>query len=238
MVVVSTPGMPAGAVTAIAPEAVTHDVPAEGWADAVLDDLERFGALVVGPGLGRASATMDAVRSLVARAQLPVVVDGDGLAAFVDRLPIDRPPGAETILTPHDGEYRMLTGAPPDADRFDAARSLAAQTGCSVLLKGPTSVVAEPPNGDGEAPAYAVTSGDQRLATAGAGDVLAGMIGAAAAAGGAPAAGGAGAGDGLGITRLGAAAAWAHGTAATLRPVGLVAGDLPDLLPAVWELLS
>jgi NAD(P)H-hydrate epimerase len=227
MVVVSMRGMAAGTGIAGAPEVVTRDVAPGGWADEVLDDLDRFGSLVVGPGLGRSPATIEAVRSLVARAPVPVIIDGDGLAAFDDRRPIERPSRAATVLTPHDGEYRMLTGASPGPNRFEAARALAARTGCRVLLKGPTTIVAAPPDGDGVARAYAVTSGDERLATAGAGDVLAGMIGAAAAAGGRHA-----------VEELAAAAAWAHGTASTFGPAGLVAGDLPALLPRVWELLA
>ena len=78
-----------------------------------------------------------------------------------------------TVLTPHDGEYSLLTGSPPVADRFVAARRLAIDTGCVVLLKGPATVVADP---DGRV--LVVTAGDERLATAGTGDVLAGIIGA------------------------------------------------------------
>ena len=66
------------------------------------------------------------------------------------------------VLTPHDGEYARLAGAPPGDDRIAAARDLAARVGAVVLLKGPTTVVAAP---DGEV--RLPTAGDQRLATAG-----------------------------------------------------------------------
>ena len=141
------------------------------------------------------------------------MVDGDGLRAIAaDGLAFDvaRP----TVLTPHDGEFEALVGAPPGDDRIAAARALAAARGAVALLKGPTTVVAAP---DGRV--AVVRSGDQRLATAGSGDVLSGMVGAALAMGVPP-------------FEAAAAAAHLHGRAATRGPArGLVAGDLPDLVP-------
>ena len=214
----STPGLDHD--SAAPTEAVGHPLPADDWASAVYgDELARFKSVLVGPGLGRRPSTVQALRDLVAKVQLPLVVDGDGLSALGPDAPdllINRT--APTVLTPHDGEYRMLTGAAPDPDRFAAARSLAAATGAIVLLKGPTTVVAHP-GGD----ALAVTSGDARLATAGTGDVLAGLI------------------CGLLSTRAEpmhatAAAAWIHGKAATACPLaGTKASDLLSVLPQMWE---
>ena len=85
------------------------------------------------------------------------------------------------MLTPHDGEFEQLTGAAPGEDRIGAARALASDTGATVLLKGPTTVVAAP-----DGPALLVRSGDQRLATAGTGDVLTGLVAAHLALGAAP----------------------------------------------------
>jgi NAD(P)H-hydrate epimerase len=120
------------------------------------------------------------------------------------------------VLTPHDGEYEALVGHRPDADRIEAARALASSSRCTVLLKGATTVVSAP---DGEV--LVVDRGDARLATAGTGDVLSGIIGALLACG-------------LGPLRAAAAAAWVHGEAATLGPRrGLLAGDLTDLIPTV-----
>jgi len=130
-------------------------------------------------------------------------------------------PAHSTVLTPHDGEFRMLTGHLPGADRFDEVRRLAAATGAVVLLKGPTTLVASP---DGWVDV--ITVGDQRLATAGTGDVLAGVIGALLA---------------RGLTPQAAAAcgAWLHGTAATRGlAAGLVAGDLPELVAGVLTELA
>lgn len=180
------------------------------WSAQVLADEARFGALVVGPGLGRSEATAKQVQRLAAEATCPIVFDADALSA------LGHPTGLrpDIVLTPHDGEFERLCGHRPDVDRFSAARQLASSSGATVLLKGPTTIVASP---DGEA--LAVTAGDARLATAGTGDVLAGIIGALMAAG-------------LSPQKAAAAGAHWHGRAARLGPsVGLVAGDLPDLLP-------
>jgi NAD(P)H-hydrate repair Nnr-like enzyme with NAD(P)H-hydrate dehydratase domain len=123
--------------------------------------------------------------------------------------------GPATVLTPHDGEFMRLSGHAPGDDRIAAARALAASSGAIVLLKGPTTVVAHP---DGRV--MLTTSGDERLATAGTGDVLAGIIGALVA-------------QGLDPFPAAAAGAALHGAAAALGwRRGLVAGDLPELLPA------
>jgi NAD(P)H-hydrate epimerase len=200
-------------------EAVGLPAPAEDWDDTVLEGVDRVRALVVGPGLGRGDATRAAVRRLLAAAPVPVVVDGDGLTALGDDpASVLRDRSAPTVLTPHDGEFAGLTGGPPDADRLEAARGLAAATRAVVALKGPSTVVAAP---DGAV--LVSTSGDERLATAGTGDVLSGVVGALLAAG-------------LDAHRAAAAAAHLHGRAGALGfRRGLVAGDLVDLLPAVLD---
>lgn len=203
--------VPGGSPGAGAPvEAVGVPLPASGWAADVLEGLHRFRSAVVGPGLGRGSD--GDVRRLVAAATVPLVVDGDGLTALGARPTVP----STTVLTPHDGEFERLAGAAPGADRVDAARSLSATTGGIVLLKGSTTVVAEP----GGRVLLSAT-GDARLASAGTGDVLSGVIGALLAGGVAPF----------------EAAAWGahlHGLAARLGPArGLVAGDVVDRLPEV-----
>jgi NAD(P)H-hydrate epimerase len=181
----------------------------------VLALIDRFGAVVVGPGLGRDDATRVAVRALLAEADVPTVLDADGLVALAGALePSARRRPADTVLTPHDGEYEQLVGERPGPDRIAAARRLAQASGSIALLKGSTTVVAHP---DGRV--RISTTGAPRLATAGTGDVLSGLIGALLARG-VPSLEGA------------AAGAWLHGRAARLGPAeGLVAGDLPDLLP-------
>ena len=123
------------------------------------------------------------------------------------------------MLTPHDGEFARLSDGPPAADRFAAVRQLAVTTGATVVLKGPTTLVAEPSGS-----VLAVTGGDQRLATAGTGDVLAGTIGALLA-------------SGMAGLEAAAAGAWLHARAASLLPAaGLVASDVAAAIPRAIEL--
>ncbi len=187
-------------------EVVGHPVDAD--LSQVGGDLDRFASLVLGPGLGRAAETAAGVRRLVGASTVPTVLDGDGLTAAAGILEaVDRP--APLVLTPHDGEFETLAGHRPGPDRLGVARGLAAATGATVLLKGPTTVVSSP-----EGAALLVTSGDQRLATAGSGDVLAGILGAFLARGAAP-------------LEAAAAAAHVHGLVAAACPeTGVVAGDL------------
>jgi hydroxyethylthiazole kinase-like uncharacterized protein yjeF len=188
------------------------------WSVEVLADADRFGSLAIGPGLGRDPRALESVRACVASAPQPVVVDGDGLYALAHAAggaaSVVNQRSHPTVLTPHDGEFRELTGALPGSDRLAATRELAAHVGCTVLLKGPATVVANP---DGAA--LVVDHGDQRLATAGSGDVLTGIIAAALAAG-------------LDPMRSAAAAAWLHAEAGALLPRwGMLAGDLAHTLP-------
>jgi ADP-dependent NAD(P)H-hydrate dehydratase / NAD(P)H-hydrate epimerase len=162
------------------------------------------------------------VHHLVSASAVPTLVDGDGLWALGDQVvDLVGRRTAPTVLTPHDGEYARLAGHPPGADRLAAARDLAAATGAIVLLKGPTTVVAQP---DGRA--RLSTAGDARLATAGTGDVLSGIIGALLA-------------QRVDAFAAAAAGAWIHEAAAELGPErGLVASDVVDRLPDVLDMLE
>lgn len=215
---VSTPG--AGTEVDAPVEAVVSPV-GEAWADEVLAQLDRFRAIGIGPGLGADDAIADEVRHLVSGSKVATVVDGDGLralgaaAATVIR---GRGPDAPlVVLTPHDGEFAALDGAAPGADRFAAVRGLARATGAVVLLKGPATLIADP-----EGSVLVADQGDARLATAGSGDVLTGLILGLLA-------------QGLTPQRAAAAGAFLHGRAGDLAwRRGLVAGDLVDHLPAAF----
>jgi NAD(P)H-hydrate epimerase len=203
-------------------EAVGIATPPAGWDTVVLDQLDRARALVLGPGLGRSAPSETAVLQVVASARVPVLVDGDGLSALGDD-PAAALAGRSgpTVLTPHDGEFARLAGHPPGDDRLAAARGLAASTGAIVLLKGPTTVVAHP---DGRA--LLSTAGDARLATAGTGDVLSGVIGALLA-------------QGVPAFEAAASGAWLHGRAARRGPRrGLVASDVVAGLPVALDELD
>lgn len=131
----------------------------------------RCRAVAAGPGLGPDAASWLAGRleGVVA----PVVLDADGLAA--ELVATARP---NWVLTPHAGEFARLTGSAVPEDRVAAVRSLAASTGCVVLLKGPITLIA-----DASGTLRVVNSGSSALATAGTGDVLTGLITATIARG-------------------------------------------------------
>jgi NAD(P)H-hydrate epimerase len=211
----SAPGVEPGE-TGAPVEVVGVALAQKGWSHEVVVGLNRFKALIVGPGLGTGEATADDVRSLVRGARdSPMVVDGDGLTALAGA---SNGLDASTVLTPHDGEYERLAGRPPGADRTAAARELATASGATVLLKGATTIVASP---DGDV--LVTTTGRPSLATAGTGDVLSGIIGALLAQGVEP-------------LQAAAAGAWLHGRAGALGPArGLVARDVADHHPAVID---
>lgn len=202
-------------------EVVTVALAAEGWEATVQEGLERARALVIGPGLGPVAGgeAGGPVGRLVAGAPQPVVIDADGLNAIgsLDVLAqIVARRRQPTVITPHDGEYSRLVGHGPGDDRLESVRQAAHLSGAIVLLKGSTTVVAHP---DGRV--LLAAAGSPRLATAGTGDVLSGVIGAFIA-------------RGVPAWEAAALAAHVHGRAAALGlPQGLVALDLPDLV-ASW----
>jgi hydroxyethylthiazole kinase-like uncharacterized protein yjeF len=193
---------------------------ASGLADLLAD--QRLNAVVIGPGCGVGRRTKDLVASVLA-SRAAAVIDADALTSFSDA-PANlfaqlREPA---VLTPHVGEFeRIFPGLLASADnKIGAARSAAAKAGCTVLLKGPDTVVAAP---DGRA--IVNCHAPPSLATAGAGDVLAGIIGGLMA-------------QGLDSFTAAAMAAWLHGEAALRFGPGLISEDLPDLIPAVLAKLK
>ena len=170
----------------------------------------RIGAVLVGPGLGRDSAAWDKL-VLALSAPHPVVLDGDALWLIGER---GRPARAEapTLATPHAGEFAKAYG--DSGSKVEAARAAAARTGDTIVYKGPDTVVAR---SDGMA---AISAGASAwLATAGTGDVLAGIVAAQCAAG-------------LESFEAGCAGVWLHTRAAELAGPGLIADDLPLHLAA------
>jgi hydroxyethylthiazole kinase-like uncharacterized protein yjeF len=172
---------------------------------------DRRKVWVCGPGLGRDEAR--AVFPALVAANRIVVGDADVFSAFTGHPDALR--GA-AVLTPHAGEFARVFGAPAN-DRLSAAREAAARTGAVVLLKGPDTIIASP---DGRA-AINFTA-PPWLATAGAGDVLSGIIGGLLA-------------QGMPAWDAAAAGAYLHGRAATLAGPGLV---VEDLLPALTRALA
>ncbi|MFC9977789.1 NAD(P)H-hydrate dehydratase [Spirillospora sp. NPDC127200] len=176
--------------------------------------LERVGrvqAWVVGPGLGTGDDAHALVEAVL-RTEAPVLVDADGLTVVArhrDWLARDAP----TVLTPHAGELSRLIGVDRqriEARRLEHVRRAAAELGATVLLKGSTTLVAEQ-----DRPVRVNPSGTPRLATAGTGDVLSGLVGALLA-GGTPA------------LEAAAAGAYLHGLAARLAAAGPRGGGPGD----------
>jgi len=142
----------------------------------VLDRVGRAGALVLGPGLGRAPGAAQLARALARAAELPLLLDADGLDAHAGELGSLRERTAPTVLTPHAGELGRLLGsdsAAVQARRLRSARDAASRARAVVVLKGDDTIVAHP---DGH---VGVSRGNApALASAGTGDVLSGVIGA------------------------------------------------------------
>lgn len=200
---------------------------------------ERVSGFCVGPGLGVGARTRDLVAQVLARRSTgavnrdPVVVlDADALTSFDDDpqalFEIVHP---RTVITPHGGEFARLF---PDlakelqagASKLDIVRASARRAGCVVILKGHDTVIAQP---DGGASLHAASYGRAAawLATAGAGDVLAGLIAGLAAA---P--------RSADLFTACEAAVWLHVQAALSFGPGLIAEDLPEQLPKVLRELS
>lgn len=180
---------------------------------ALLADTRR-NALLLGPGGGVGEAMEARVEAALATGR-PCVLDADALTSFEGRgADLFRHLSDRVVLTPHDGEFRRLFGEVAGS-RLERALHGARESGAVVLLKGPDTVVAHP---DGRA--TITTDAPPFLATAGSGDVLAGLIVGLLA-------------QGMESFDAASAAAWAHGRAAAAFGPGLIAEDLPDSIPAI-----
>ena len=170
------------------------------------EDVGRVQAWTAGPGMGTTDAAAARLAAVLGTS-LPVLVDADGLSLLVRHRDL-LPRAAPTLLTPHAGELGRLLGADPadvEARRLEHARRAATEFGACVLLKGSTTVVAPP---DGLDPVLVNTTGTPWLATAGTGDVLAGLAGALLA-------------QGLLPPQAAITAAYLHGLAARLAAADL-----------------
>ena len=189
-------------------------------ADEIIDAAERASAVALGPGLGRTDAVRALVGYLLDRLDKPIALDADGLWAVVGHLDWIFSRQSPTVLTPHEGELARLLGRKSDwvrSRRLNAVQAGADDVGAVVLLKGADTLIAAPGRG-----ALVCDIGNAGLATAGAGDVLTGVVAAFLAKGMEP--------------RLAAAAAAAaHGVAANLAAerhgsAGLLARDVVEAL--------
>jgi NAD(P)H-hydrate epimerase len=186
----------------------------------LLED-ERLNAVIIGPGCGVGRHTEE-LTAVVLATPASVVLDADALTSFSGSPDsLFRQLHEPAVLTPHAGEFaRIFPGLLDNAPtHIEAARQAAARANCTVLLKGPDTVVA---GMDGRV--VINTNAPPTLATAGAGDVLSGIIGGLLA-------------QHMNSFEAAAAGAWLHGEAAKRFGFGLIAEDLPEILPAVLNAL-
>lgn len=187
----------------------------------ILPLLAGAQCLALGPGLGRHRETGELVRRLLGRVEVPVVLDADGLNAFAGQADRLRDTRAPLVLTPHLGEFARLAGAGVaeiQRDPPSAARQFATALGAVLVLKGAPSLVALP-----SGQVLVNPTGNPGMATAGAGDVLTGLIAGLIAQGSAPAEA-----AGVGV--------FVHGVAGDLARAaqgewGMKAGDISRALP-------
>lgn len=190
---------------------------------AALELIGSCDAVALGPGLGRHRETVEFVRRILMQPDLPpMVLDADGLYALGDDRSLLSALTTPLVLTPHVGEMERLSGRPAEqilADPVGSACELVEKTGVVVLLKGAPTVVAAP---DGRV--FVNPTGNSGMATAGAGDVLTGLIAGLLA-------------QGVAALEAACLGAFLHGTAGDLArdeqgEWGLIAGDLLKHLPA------
>ncbi len=203
----------AASLTSVMVEALA----APGDFDALLGD-SRITGFMIGPGAGVSEATRSRTLAMLATRRA-TLIDADAISAFEhnqDAL-MDAIQGP-CVMTPHEGEFARLFD--PSGDKLTRTRRAAARSGGVIVLKGSDTVIASP---DGRAIVNA--NAPPTLATAGSGDVLSGLILGLLA-------------QGMDHFLAAAAAVWLHGAAASEFGPGLLAEDLPDLIPGVLRHLA
>ena len=155
------------------PETKEGTIATSAW-DRIEELAKGKSVLAIGPGVSRNPQTAELVRSLIAKIQLPMVVDADGLNAFEGRTDELNGKGRTLVVTPHPGEMARLAGcsvAEVQGDRLGVAREFARAHNLIVVLKGHRTLVVQP-----DAEAWVNTTGNPGMATGGTGDILTGMV--------------------------------------------------------------
>jgi len=186
---------------------------------------KHISGIVIGPAAGVTEKTYEFSLAALESA-LPLVMDADALSVFSDKhkaraeelFALIKARKAKTVLTPHEGEFKRLFGELP-GDREERAQAAAIKSGAVILLKGNETVIAS------EGKTIINKNAPSTLATAGSGDVLAGIIGGLTA-------------QGMDVFDASCAGAWIHAEAANIFGPGLIAEDLPGLVPGVMRELE
>ena len=191
----------------------------------VLTRANKADVLAIGPGLGLSDSTQQAVRDILAKAEVPVVIDADALTALKDDTELLAKMAAPKVLTPHAGEMARLTGLAVEEinkNRIDIAQKYAQAWQAVLVLKGAPTVVACP---DGTV--YVNSTGTKALATGGSGDVLTGIIAGLAA-------------QGVSLAEAAVCGVYLHGLAGSLAcdDVGLAAGEIASQLSAAKRIIA
>ena len=186
----------------------------------ILCRLPSMDAVVLGCGLGQSEDTLEVVKAVLEAAECPVVLDADGINLIAAHKDILRRRKGITVLTPHEGEFARL-GGELSGGREAAAISMARNTGCILVLKGPGTVIT-----DGQA-AYINPTGNPGMAVGGSGDVLAGIIGAFL-------------GQGMGALEAAACGVFVHGLAGDIcagemGQYGMLPSDMIRVLPRLLK---
>jgi NAD(P)H-hydrate epimerase len=184
--------------------------------DHLLED-RRISAFLIGPGAGVGQETRLRALAILGTGR-PAVIDADAITVFQEEPTVlDHAIVGSCVLTPHDGEFSRVFD--PSGDKLIRTRAAARRSGAIVVLKGCDTVIAAPVGR-----AIINTNVPPTLATAGSGDVLSGIILGLLA-------------QGMDAFPAAAAAVWLHGAAGGAFGPGLIAEDLPDLLPAAFRRL-
>ena len=138
----------------------------------ILTKVQKADVVLIGPGLGQGEQAEELTLNLLRELTCPIILDADGLNILSRHIDVLDKREAPAVLTPHDGEFARLTGCTlPVRDRLAAARSFAEVHGCTLVLKGSGTVIADP-----KGRCIVNTTGNPGMAQGGSGDVLGGMI--------------------------------------------------------------